>query len=103
MSGQLQKMMKQAKKMQAAMNKMQEDLESSEFEAEAGGGMVKVTMNGKHVVQAIKIQKEVVDPEDVEALEDLLLVALNQATAKVDEKAQDSMGGITGGMQLSGM
>lgn len=99
----MQKMMKELQKMQSKMAKVQTEMEGAVFEADAGGGVVKVAMNGKFEVQSVKLAKEAVDPDDVEALEDLLLVAFNAAKAKVDAASQEKMGGLTKGLGLPGM
>ncbi len=99
----MQKMMKELQKMQTKMAKVQTEMEGAVFEADAGGGVVKVTMNGKYDVQSVKLSKEAVDPDDVEALEDLLLVAFNAAKAKVEAASQEKMGGLTKGLGLPGM
>jgi DNA-binding YbaB/EbfC family protein len=99
----MQKMMKELQKMQGKMANVQKEMESSVFEAEAGGGMVKVAMNGKFEVQSVKLSKDAVDPDDVEALEDLLLAAFNAAKAKVDEASQEKMGGLTKGLGIPGL
>ena len=99
----MQKMMKELQKMQSKMAKVQSEMESALFEAEVGGGSVKLAMNGKYEVQSVKIAREAVDPDDVEALEDLLLAAFNAAKAKVDAESQEKMGGLTKGMKLPGM
>ncbi|HAP00174.1 MAG TPA: YbaB/EbfC family nucleoid-associated protein [Fibrobacteres bacterium] len=99
----MQKMLKDMQKVQGRMAKMQEELQGTVYEAEAGGGLVKVTMNGKYEVQAVRLKKEAVDPEDVEALEDLLLAAFNEARAKADADSQQRMGGLTKGLGLPGM
>jgi nucleoid-associated protein EbfC len=99
----MQKMMKELQKMQGKMAKVQSEMEGAVFEAEAGGGVVKVAMNGKYEVQSVKLSKEAVDPDDVEALEDLLLVAFNAARAKVDSTSQEKMGGLTKGLGIPGM
>ena len=99
----MQKMMKELQKVQGRMAKVQEELQSATYEAEAGGGLVKITLNGKYEVQAVRLKKEAVDPEDVEALEDLLLAAFNEARAKVDGDSQAKMGGLTKGLGLPGM
>lgn len=99
----MQKMMKELQKMQGKMAKVQSEMESAVFEAEAGGGVVKVAINGKYEVQSVKLAKEAVDPDDVEALEDLLLVAFNAARNKVDAASQEKMGGITKGLGIPGM
>lgn len=99
----MQKMMQELQKMQKKMSKIQGEMESTLFEAEAGGGVVKISINGKYEVQSIKLAKEAVDPDDVEALEDLLLAAFNAARAKVDEASQERMGGLTKGLGIPGM
>ncbi len=99
----MQKMMKELQKMQGKMAKVQSEMEGAIFEAEAGGGMVKLAMNGKYEVQSVKLAKDAVDPNDVEALEDLLLAAFNSCKAKVDEASQEKMGGLTKGMGIPGM
>lgn len=96
-------LMKQAQKMQQEMMKQQEDLENQIFEASAGGGMVKVEMNGKHDLVSIKIQPEAVDPDDVEMLEDLILAAIQEVGNKVTEASSDAMGKLTGGMKIPGL
>lgn len=99
----MQKMMKDLQKMQGKMAQVQESLQSTVYEAEAGGGLVKVSLNGKYEVQAVRLKKEAVDPEDVEALEDLLLAAFNEARAKVEADSAARMGGLTKGLGLPGM
>ena len=91
-------LMQQAKKMQEQMLKAQEDLENSEVVGKAGGEMVSVIMNGKGVIKSIKLDKTAVDPDDVEMLEDLIIVAINDAKAKADALANDKMpmGGMGG-------
>ena len=96
-------MMKKLQDMQAEMARIQEEVENSEFSASAGGGAVEVTVNGKHEVLDVKIQPDVVDPEDVEMLEDLLIAAVNEAMRKADETAEREMGKITGGMNIPGL
>jgi DNA-binding YbaB/EbfC family protein len=96
----IQQMMKQAQQMQERMQKQMADLR---VEATAGGGMVTVVMNGAKQVQSIKIDPEAVSKEDVEMLQDLILAALNDAFAKVDEAMQKSMSGMMGGMKIPGM
>ena len=88
----MNQLMKEAKKMQADMEKSQEELGNSEFEATAGGGAVYVKVNGNKVIKEIKLTKEVVDPEDVEMLQDLILTAINEALRKVDEAQAASLG-----------
>ncbi len=99
----MQKMMKELQKMQGKMSRIQEEMESSNFTAEMGGGAVKAVMNGKFELQEIKISKEAVDPDDVEALEDLIVAAVNAVKAKVDEASQEKMGGVTKGLQIPGL
>lgn len=88
----MNQLMKQAKKMQEDMEKTQSELEEKTFEATAGGNAVSVKVNGGKVVQEIKIQKDVVDPEDVEMLEDLILTCVNEALRKVDSAQNQSFG-----------
>lgn len=97
------KMMKQAQQLQAKMMKMQEELADKTVEASAGGGMVKVVANGKQQVVALTIEKEVVDPEDVEMLQDLILAAVNDALARSQEMVSSEMGKLTGGMSIPGL
>ena len=96
-------MMKQAQKLQNKMMKLQEELSSKTIEASSGGGMVKVVANGKQQVVSIDIEKEVVDPEDVEMLQDLVLAAVNDALAKSQEMVSSEMGKLTGGMNIPGL
>ena len=96
-------MMKQAQKMQQDMAQLQEELEQQEFEVQSGGGMVTVKINGKKEIQDIVIKPEAVDPDDVEMLQDLLIVAMNEALAKVEEATEAEMGKITGGMSIPGL
>ena len=85
-------LMKEAKKMQADMQKSQEELAIKEFEGTSGGGAVNVKVSGEKLVKEIKIKKEVVDPDDVEMLEDLVLTCLNDAFNQVDNKQSEQMG-----------
>jgi len=95
--------MKQAKKMQEQMGKLQQELEMKTVEAQAGGGMVKVVVNGKFEVISLKIEKEVVNPEDVEMLQDLLAAAINEGIRKAQELTAQEMAKITGGLGIPGM
>ena len=88
----INKLMKEAKKMQADMEKSQEELTAKEFEATAGGGAITVKVSGAKEIKEIKIQKDVVDPEDVEMLEDLILTCVNEALKKVDIAQSVSFG-----------
>jgi hypothetical protein len=85
------------------MSKMQEELENKTYEATSGGGAVKALVNGKKEVLDLQIDKDVVDPEDVEMLEDLILAAVNEAMREATEELNDKMGQMTGGMNLPGM
>ena len=85
-------LMKEAKKMQADMEKSQEELASKEFEATAGGGAISAKVSGQKVLKEIKIQKDVVDPDDVEMLEDLILTCVNEALRKVDDAQAAQLG-----------
>ena len=91
-------LMKQAQKMQKQMEQATKDLEESEVTATSGGGAVEVTVSGKKEVTKIKIDEEVVDPDDVEMLEDLVMAAVNEALRKMEEMSQASMAKVTGGM-----
>ncbi len=99
----MQKMMKELQKVQGRMAKMQDELQGMTYEAEAGGGLVKITLNGKYEVQAVRLKKEAVDPDDIEALEDLLLAAFNEARAKADADSQSKLGGMTKGLGIPGL
>jgi len=96
-------MMKQAQKLQAKMMKLQEELAERTVETAAGGGMVKVVANGKQQIVSIEIDREVVDPEDIEMLQDLVLAAVNDALAKAQEMVSGEMSKLTGGMNIPGM
>jgi DNA-binding YbaB/EbfC family protein len=93
-------MMKQAQAMQAKMAKMQDELAELQIEGTAGGGMVTITMNGKQEVLGLKIKPEVVDPEDVEGLEDLIMAAYNDAKERAAKEMEDAMKKATGGLGL---
>ena len=90
--------MKQAQKMQKQMDEQQKALEESEFSATAGGGAVEVTVTGKKVLTKVKLDPDAVDPDDVEMLEDLIMVAVNDALKKADEASATAMSRMTGGM-----
>ena len=95
--------MKQAKKMQERMAQLQDELASKTVDATAGGGMVSVTVNGKFELLSIKIEKEVVNSDDVEMLQDLVVAAVNEGIRKAQEMAASEMGKITGGLQIPGL
>ncbi|OOP55511.1 MAG: YbaB/EbfC family nucleoid-associated protein [Candidatus Brocadia carolinensis] len=94
---------KQAQKMQKQMEEVQNDLKERVIEATSGGGMVTVHMNGKQEILSLKIDPEVVDPQDVQMLEDLILSAVSQALKKSQELYQSEMGKLTGGLNIPGM
>ena len=96
--GNMAGMMKKVQKMQSDMKKMQEDLKRKTVETSAGGGAVKIVMNGEKQIQSLVIAPSAVDPEDVEMLEDLIVAATNEALKKADEASAQSMSGITGGL-----
>ena len=96
-------MMKQAQKLQSKMLKLQAELEERQVEGSAGGGMVKVVANGKQQVVSIQIEKEVVDPEDVAMLQDLVLAAVNDALSRSTEMVSSEMSKLTGGMKIPGL
>ncbi|MEX0759280.1 MAG: YbaB/EbfC family nucleoid-associated protein [Tistlia sp.] len=96
----LGQLMKQAQQMQSKMAELQERLAGHELEGQAGGGMVRVTVNGKNEVKAVKIDPALADPNDVEVLEDLILAAFNDARVKVERFSQEAMQELTGGLDL---
>jgi DNA-binding YbaB/EbfC family protein len=98
--GDLMGMMKQAKELQARMEAMQEEVAGLEVEGSAGGGYVKVTMNGKGVMKSIRIDPSLMKPEEAEIVEDLIVTACNDARAKAEAKLADKMREMTGGLQL---
>ncbi len=98
--GDPRKLMKQ---LQQAQEKMQAEIAALVIEATAGGGMVKVEVDGQKQLRSLKIDPEVVNKDDVEMLQDLVLAAVNEAGRKVDEAIQEKVGGLTGGMKLPGM
>ncbi len=95
--------LKQAQKMQEEMEKIQSELENKTVEASAGGGVINVTANGKKEILSIKIKPEAVDPEDVETLEDLILVAVNDAIKQADDMMTEGMSAVTGGINIPGL
>ena len=98
MPGNMNNLMKQAQRMQRQMEESQKELETKEFSAKAGGGAVTVTVTGAKVIKSVEISKEVVDPDDVEMLQDLIVAATNEALALVDEENSKVMGKMTGGL-----
>ena len=99
----LNAMIKQAQKMQEDMAAKQEELDAREYEVKAGGGVVTVKINGKREVLAIDIQPEIVDPDDIETLSDILVAAINEAIKRVNETNEREMQSITGQMSMPGM
>ena len=98
----MQQLMRQAQKLQEQMAKAQEELDEREYSAQAGGGMVSVVVNGKYEIVSLKIEKEVVNPEDIEMLQDLIAAAVNEGIRKSQEMAAAEMGKITGGLNIPG-
>jgi DNA-binding YbaB/EbfC family protein len=96
-------MMKQAQKLQAQMLKLQEELAEKTVESSSGGGMVTVVANGRQQIVSITIEREVVDPEDVEMLQDLIQAAVNDALAKAQEMVSSEMSKLTGGLNIPGL
>jgi DNA-binding YbaB/EbfC family protein len=96
-------MMKQAQKLQKKMLQAQQDLATKTVEASSGGGMVKVVANGAQKIESIVLEKEVVDPEDIEMLQDLVLAAVNDALKKSQDMISSEMGKLTGGMNIPGL
>lgn len=96
-------MMKQVQKMQEDMAALQEDLENREYEVSAGGGMVSVKINGKREILSLDIKPEIVDPDDIETLSDIVIAAVNEAIKKVDSTSESEMSKITGGINVPGM
>ncbi len=103
MSKGLGNIMKQAQLMQQKMARLQQELENRQVEASAGGGMVTAVVNGKQKLLSLKIEKSVVDPEDVEMLQDLVAAAVNEAIKKSQDMVQEEMGRVTGGLNIPGM
>lgn len=103
MSQNFGKLMKQAQKIQEKMVRVQEELAEKTVEATAGGGMVTAVVNGKHELTSLKIEKEVVDPEDIEMLQDLIVAAVNEGIRKSQEMAAQEMSKITGGFNIPGI
>lgn len=98
--GNMAGMMKKVQKMQADMQKMQEELKTRTVEASVGGGVVTVVMNGEKMIESLKLNPSAVDPEDVEMLEDLVTAAVNEASKKIDDLLAQEMGKVTGGLNL---
>ncbi|MBR5222968.1 MAG: YbaB/EbfC family nucleoid-associated protein [Clostridia bacterium] len=101
--GNMNQMLAKAQKMQADMQSLQADLEQREYTAVSGGGMVEITVDGKHLVKSVKINPEAVDTDDIEMLEDFITIAFNEAVGKAMEESEQEMGAITSGLNLPGM
>ena len=99
----MQAMLRQAQKMQEDMAALQEDLDAREYEIKAGGGMVSVNINGKKEILSIDIQPEIVDPDDIETLSDILVAAVNEAIKRVETTNADEMAKISGSMNIPGL
>ena len=98
MPANMNNLMKQAQKMQRQMEDAQKELEEKQFTAKAGGGAVEVTVSGKREIVSVKLAEEVVDPDDIEMLEDLIVAAANEALRQVDQESANSMSKLTGGL-----
>lgn len=96
-------MMKKIQQMQADMERIQEEVEATEFNASAGGGAVEAVVNGKHEIVSISIQKDVVDPDDVEMLQDMLIVAINEAIRKASDAMDKGIESAKGGLSIPGL
>ena len=101
--GNMQQLARQAQKLQQQMTKMQEELETREYEASAGGGMVSVKVSGKKEIIDLQIKPEAVDPDDVEMLQDMVMAAVNEALRIASETTEREMSKITGGMSMPGL
>lgn len=103
MGGNMNNMMKQMQKMQKKMEELQAEIDAKELESTAGGGAIKVVVNGKRELLSIEIDPSVVDPEDVEMLQDLVLAAVNEGLRKAEEYSATEMKKLTGGMNIPGL
>lgn len=99
----MNQMLKQYQQMQEKMTALQGELEEKEYTAVSGGGMVKVTVDGKHSVKRVNIDPQIVDPDDVEMIEDLITVAVNEAIENAVKDADEQMSAVTGGLNIPGM
>jgi nucleoid-associated protein EbfC len=102
-AGNMNNMIKQAQKMQEDMGKVQEELEAQVYDVTSGGGAIKVTITGKREVTAIELKPEIVDPEDIEMLQDLLVAGVNEAIRKVEDISEKEMAKITAGVNMPGI
>ena len=101
--GNMQAMLRQAQKMQEDAQRIQAELEATEYSATAGGGAVSATVNGKHEMVNLEINPEAVDPDDVDMLQDMIIAAVNEAMRTADNEASNNMARLTGGMNLGGL
>lgn len=99
----MNQMIRQAQKMQDQITELQEDIEAREFTATSGGGAVEVTLSGKKEIKALTLKPEVVDPEDIEMLQDLIISAVNEAVNSIETTTESEMSKITGGVSIPGM
>ncbi len=99
----MNQMIKQAQKMQNQITELQEDIENREFSATAGGGAVEVVINGNKTIKSLSIKPEVVDPEDIDMLQDLIISAVNEAINNVETTTESEMSKITGGVSIPGL
>lgn len=99
----MQSMLRQAQKMQENIEAKKAQLEEKEYIVSSGGGMVEITMMGNHEIKAIGINPEVVDPDDVEMLEDMLVAAFNEAVRQIDEESERELEKVTGGLNIPGL
>ena len=99
----MNQMIKQAQKMQDEITALQEDIEARDFTATAGGGAVEVTLSGKKIIKSLNLKPEVVDPEDIEMLQDLIISAINEAVNNIETTTESEMSKITGGVALPGL
>lgn len=102
MPGNMNNLMKQAQKMQRQMEENQKEMEEKEFTAKAGGGAVEVTVSGKKEITKVTLSPEVVDPDDIEMLQDLIIAATNEALRMMEEETQQAMSKLTGGLGMQG-
>ncbi len=102
-AGGMGNIMQQAQKMQEQMTALQADLEAREYETSAGGGVIKVKINGKKEITKVSLDPSIVDPDDIEMLEDLVAAAVNEAIRTVEEEASEEMSKITGGLGIPGL
>ena len=103
MPGNMGNLMKQAQRMQRQMEESQKELETKEFTAKAGGGAVEITVSGTREVLKVKLDEEVVDPDDIEMLQDLIVAGVNEAVSTIEKTNSDAMNAITGSLNIPGM